>query len=387
MSKIDHPDHYNHAGSQYEVINIIENWELGFCLGNTLKYILRAGRKENELEDLEKALWYLRRDAKNRNSTFRTPDISESDVINAYKLHNSHLAKVIKTLHHPCKDEAIDALKKHILSVKFRNKRTVAFDLDDTLAHSKQVLKQDMAKKLLELASTGRQIVIISGASYKQMQKQVIPILEGVYLNQLHDVVGRIHLMPTSGATHFVLTGVEEDTGQYRDPPRASVTGDYSFSFTKVHDIKISKEEIERIKDNIVQSGILALSPEKTYGNVVEDRKSQVTISFLGQKAPLNEKRQFDPDRSIRKTVVRILQSKLPEYDIALGGSTSVDIVMKGVNKGDSLKRMGPPEELIFFGDALHPGGNDYTVKQAGFDVIEVNSPHDTYAKITDLLK
>lgn len=62
MSSINHPQHYG-GDTTYEAIKVIEAWNLDFCLGNTVKYISRAGKKEpsKELEDLEKARWYLDR--------------------------------------------------------------------------------------------------------------------------------------------------------------------------------------------------------------------------------------------------------------------------------------------------------------------------------------
>jgi len=58
---VNHPNHYGGKGNVYEVINVIDAWNLDFCLGNTVKYIARAGKKspEKELEDLKKGLWYL----------------------------------------------------------------------------------------------------------------------------------------------------------------------------------------------------------------------------------------------------------------------------------------------------------------------------------------
>lgn len=58
--KINHPAHYG-GDTPYEAIKVIEAWNLGFCLGNTVKYIARAGKKGAMLEDLEKARWYLDR--------------------------------------------------------------------------------------------------------------------------------------------------------------------------------------------------------------------------------------------------------------------------------------------------------------------------------------
>lgn len=67
VESVDHPAHYGGADNPYEAIKVIEAWELGFCLGNTVKYISRAGIKvpTNEIEDLKKARWYLDRHIQN----------------------------------------------------------------------------------------------------------------------------------------------------------------------------------------------------------------------------------------------------------------------------------------------------------------------------------
>ena len=57
---VDHPSHYNHG--TYEVIDVIEDWNLNFCLGNAIKYIARCAYKGHKKEDLEKAIWYLKRE-------------------------------------------------------------------------------------------------------------------------------------------------------------------------------------------------------------------------------------------------------------------------------------------------------------------------------------
>jgi len=65
MSTVDHPDHYGGKDTPYEAIRVIEAWDLNFHLGNVVKYISRAGKKGEGLEDLEKALWYLNRHVEN----------------------------------------------------------------------------------------------------------------------------------------------------------------------------------------------------------------------------------------------------------------------------------------------------------------------------------
>ena len=65
-SSVKHPSHYGGKNNPYEAIKVIEAWEVGFNLGNTLKYISRAGKKDNLIQDLEKALFYLDREIQNR---------------------------------------------------------------------------------------------------------------------------------------------------------------------------------------------------------------------------------------------------------------------------------------------------------------------------------
>ena len=68
MSAVDHPAHYGGADDPYEAIKVIEAWSLGFNLGNTIKYVARAERKNAQVEDLEKARWYLDREIANRKA-------------------------------------------------------------------------------------------------------------------------------------------------------------------------------------------------------------------------------------------------------------------------------------------------------------------------------
>lgn len=74
MEHVNHPNHYGGKNNEYEAIKVIDAWDLGFSLGNTVKYISRAGKKgkDKELEDLRKASWYLEHhiktlEEKNRN--------------------------------------------------------------------------------------------------------------------------------------------------------------------------------------------------------------------------------------------------------------------------------------------------------------------------------
>jgi len=86
---VEHPDHYNF--SKYETIDVIEGWKLGFSLGNVIKYISRAGRKIDEIEDLKKARFYLNYFIFEKDNLENLPP---EEVINEWKV-NEELSKVI----------------------------------------------------------------------------------------------------------------------------------------------------------------------------------------------------------------------------------------------------------------------------------------------------
>jgi hypothetical protein len=67
-SPVNHPTHYGGEDNPHEAIKVIEAWDLGFNLGNVVKYLSRAGKKGNTLEDLRKAAWYLNREIQNREN-------------------------------------------------------------------------------------------------------------------------------------------------------------------------------------------------------------------------------------------------------------------------------------------------------------------------------
>lgn len=68
MSTVNHPAHYGGADNPYEAIKVIEAWNLNFNIGNTVKYLSRAGKKGSRLEDLKKAAWYLNREIENEEA-------------------------------------------------------------------------------------------------------------------------------------------------------------------------------------------------------------------------------------------------------------------------------------------------------------------------------
>lgn len=240
--------------------------------------------------------------------------------------------------------------------------RGFVFDLDGTLAESKSPMKQDISEFLGTLLKSGKTVGVISGGWMPQFEKQ--------FLSHLHcpqELLSNLYLMPTSGATMYVWRNHEWEE-QYSN--------------------KISEEEYKRIlkmfDDVFVQTSFPR--PDAKWGEQIEYRKTQVTFSAFGQKAPLAEKEVWDPNNVKKLEMVKLLIPLLPEYSVKAGGTTSVDITRKGIDKAYGIKKFFEVSghnvnDTLFVGDALYEGGNDYAAVRTGVDTLAVLGPSDLLNK------
>lgn len=235
-------------------------------------------------------------------------------------------------------------------------KQLAVFDLDGTLAESKAPLDRDVGDWLGRLLDVCL-VAVISGGAWPQFQKQL--------LNHLPDArhLKRLSLLPTSG-TRFMAY----DSGGWREL--------YAENFTPGQKDKIIKAltEVFEASDYV---------PPQRWGAVIEDRGSQITLSALGQEAPLDEKKKWDPDFSKRREMKSKLDPLLPEFSIGMGGSSSIDVTRPGVDKAYGLGKLQEVldvaiSDMVFVGDALFEGGNDYPVRRTGVDCIQVAGPKET---------
>jgi hypothetical protein len=116
-----------------------------------------------------------------------------------------------------------------------------------------------------------------------------------------------------------------------------------------------------------------------------------ITFSALGQKAPIEEKKQWDPDFAKRKKMQARLNQLIPEFSVRLGGTTSVDVTKLGIDKGYGMAKLRDTlgigfDDMLFIGDALFPGGNDYPAKAAGVQSIQVRDPNEAKRVIETIL-
>jgi HAD superfamily hydrolase (TIGR01484 family) len=233
--------------------------------------------------------------------------------------------------------------------------RLVVFDLDGTLAESKSEIDAEMASLLTTLLGVVR-VAIISGGDLPQFEKQVLARLPQ------HDHFGRLSLLPTCGTRFFQYDG----------------------SWHKLYSEDLSEDQkrqiIAALNEAVASSG---LQSEKTWGPLIEDRESQITYSALGQEAPLEEKKKWDPDFSKRKKLKAILDISLSSFSVRLGGTTSVDVTLPGIDKAYGMRKLRDVlgieiREMIYVGDALFPGGNDFPVRGTGATCIQVRDPNET---------
>jgi HAD superfamily hydrolase (TIGR01484 family) len=234
-------------------------------------------------------------------------------------------------------------------------KRLIVFDLDGTLAESKASIDTEMGTLLDSLLKIVK-VSVISGGAWSQFEKQVL-----AHLTQ-DERLKNLSLLPTCG-TKF-----------YKYDSKWDLL--YSEDFTAAEKKKIlaSLQEATETPD---------LKPTKTWGELIQDRGSQITFSGLGQEAPLEEKKKWDPDFSKRQKIKTLLDKLIPEFSVRLGGATSIDVTQHGIDKAYGIRKLRdvlgiPISEMIFIGDAVFPGGNDYPAKQAGALSIRVKDPHET---------
>jgi HAD superfamily hydrolase (TIGR01484 family) len=243
----------------------------------------------------------------------------------------------------------------------------VAFDLDGTLAVSKQALKDSMGEALADLLAVAH-VAVISGGDWPQFEKQVVNRLPR------RADLSKLWLMPTTGTK---LYRHEQEGGE-------GSGGKWKLVYSEPFSDGTKQAILEAFDASLEATGF---QPEQTWGERIENRGSQITFSALGQQAPISEKRKWDPDFAKRKVIQADLRKRLPGLSVNMGGTTSIDITKQGVDKGYGLKRLRdasgiPLEQMLFIGDAIFPGGNDYPAKQLGLRTVQVEDPQGTLAAI-----
>ena len=238
-------------------------------------------------------------------------------------------------------------------------KKLIAFDLDGTLAPSKAPLPDRIGSLLNELLSKYL-VCVISGGKYELFQSQLL-----ANLHSDDERLTNLYLMPTTGTRCYI----------YDLKARA---------WKQIYAEDIAKDQKEKII-RALNAGLdeLGWRPNKPWGKLIEDRDSQITLSTLGQEAPLEAKEAWDPTSERKLRLREIIAPMIPEFEVRAAGATSIDVTKPGIDKAYGMNKLMEitgvkKEEILFIGDKLVEGGNDYPVKAMGIDCMEISHWQET---------
>jgi phosphomannomutase len=245
-------------------------------------------------------------------------------------------------------------------------KKLLAFDLDGTLAPSKSPAP-DRITELMGQLLVHFHLCVISGGKFEQFETQLLANIKGE-----GKLLTRLHIMPTCGTRYYLFDANKKNWEKI-----------YSEDFTKEEKAKI----IQALEDSATKLGF---NKFKTYGDQIEDRGSQISWSALGQdivdelgEEGVKLKEEWDPHNTKKAKLRELVLPKLQEFEVRMGGTTTIDVTKLGIDKAYGMQKLMEQlditkEEILFFGDKLQEGGNDYPVKAMGIDSLEVSDWRDT---------
>jgi len=261
------------------------------------------------------------------------------------------------------------------MASQLKNKKVIIFDLDGTLTESKSNLDYEMSKLLCELLNY-KKVAIIGGGKYEQFKNQFLK-----YFKCDVKKIKNLFLFPTNATAFYKFKNNK---------------------WNKIYEFELKRSEVQKIFDafNETFKKFNYKYPEKTYGPVIENRGTQITFSALGQEVVSRLGNQglklkenwLKKNKKLRERMAKYLQKILPEFEIRVGGLTSIDITKKGIDKAYGIRQISknlktPIKDMVFVGDALFPRGNDYAAKKTGILCIQVKSPKETKELISRMLK
>ena len=244
-----------------------------------------------------------------------------------------------------------------------KEKKVIIADVDDTICDSCQVISAEMAEQISRMIQQGYEFAFISGTKNEDLHNMI-----SSRLKEKH------HLLATTGTNYTIVNG-------------DSVETIYNYSFATEE-----KEEIMAAMKKLISH--LKITSLTTEEDQLQDRESQITLSAIGRHAPSELKVSYDPDGAKRKEWIEFLKKHLDEkkYDLKIGGTTSIDVTRKGLDKEWGIKTFAqhhnvPLNSILFFGDKIHPGGNDFPAAKI-VDCITVKSPKEAlqYLRAIELL-
>ncbi len=253
-------------------------------------------------------------------------------------------------------------MKSNINYIK--NKKLIAFDVDGTISLSRSKIDNEMKILLQDLIEV-KQVAIITGGAFTDIEKQV---LSEIGLDNKRNK--NLTLLPTNGGALYIFKN----------------------KWQQIFIHKLTNQEKEKIIQAIKETtgSENCFNDKNSFGQKIQDRESEITYSALGENAPLELKKDWDPNGNKKKVLQLKLAEKLPEFEVKIGGTTSIDITPLGMDKAYALKKLMEyfklkKEDILFVGDSIYKGGNDYPAYEIGIDTVHVLNPKETKEVIKSL--
>ena len=245
-------------------------------------------------------------------------------------------------------------------------KKIICFDLDGTLAPSKERLDDEMVDLVNQLLEK-YYMSVITWWWPDRFQRQIFD-----YITTDENLLNKFIACPNCGTKMLRFENWE---------------------WNKLYSLDFTDEEKNKILSNMNEvMDLLSLRPEKTRWDIIEDRWSQITFSALWQNAPLEEKKMWDPDFKKRNVIKNELEKRIPEFSINSWWTTSIDITMKWVDKAFAIKKIienNPftKQDILFVWDAIFLWWNDYPPFKIWIDCIKTGWVEETKEIIRNLIK
>jgi len=249
--------------------------------------------------------------------------------------------------------------------ISLKDKKLIAFDVDGTLSQSRIPIDSEMTDILKKLLAE-KPVAIITGGAFADIERQV---LTGIGIK--NDLNKNLTLLPTNGG------GLYTFDGEWKEISSHKLTAEEKQKITKAICDVVGYDECTNDKSG--------------FGDKIQDRNSEITYSALGEHAPIELKHAWDPDFKKRIILQKAFEEKLPEFEVKIGGTTSIDITPKGMDKAYGINKLLNhlklrKEDVLFFGDTVYENGNDYPVFLMGIDTIRVSGPEETKERLLRLL-
>lgn len=251
-------------------------------------------------------------------------------------------------------------------------RKVIAFDLDGTLAPSKSALPDRMADVFRQLLDK-YQVLVMSGGKFEQFEKQLLNNLKAE-----PKLIQKLHLMPTCGTCYYRFK---------------------SGKWQRIYSEDLSEKQKQKIIKALEQAAKeLGYLEPKIWGDRIEDRGSQISWSALGQdivdhlgEEGIRLKEEWDPDHKKKQRMRNFVAGLIPEFEVRMGGTTTIDVTKKGIDKAYGIQKLLDllsisREDVFFIGDRLQEGGNDYPVKAMGVDCMEISNWQETALAIEAIL-